>query len=161
METKAQITLTEFFCRNLGFRKFVVVEAEGNVEGLALMWKEEINILLEWENSRIIYCHLKGLKPSTNWMLYSCYGPPTLETGLFLNSLYDSIFYDSNPWLIIGDLNKLVDDSEKFGGRRIARKKSFLTNFINKARGIDLGFSGRCYTWENKHDTTSLIKKNV
>lgn len=68
---------------------------------------------------------------------------------------------EDSPWLLIGDLNEVLDSSEKFGGRSIVGKQLFLKDFLFCVAGVDIGFYGRKYTWENKHEGLSLIKEHI
>lgn len=54
--------------------------------------------------------------------------------------------------MLVGDLNEIVDESKKFGGRPILGKRLFLNNLIKNLVGIDLGFMGIRYTWDNGHE---------
>ena len=50
------------------------------------------------------------------------------------------------PWILFGDLNEVVTESEKWGGRSIWNRQLFLKKFIQQVGGIDLGYSGSNFT---------------
>lgn len=63
--------------------------------------------------------------------------------------------------MMIGDFNKIVSKSEKFGGREIWRKRLFFREFLQNLGAIDLCFCGSRFTWENNHEWASLIKEQL
>lgn len=43
-----------------------------------------------------------------------------------------------DAWLCIGDFNDVLDQNEKYGGRRVSLKTNFfLRSFLNEVGGID------------------------
>lgn len=78
-----------------------------------------------------------------NWKLYTCYRPLYYkEKNIFSQIL--------GYWLIAGDLNKLLNDNEKFRGQNIVEKHLFLKDFLVRVVGVDLGYSSHWYIWESK-----------
>jgi endonuclease/exonuclease/phosphatase family metal-dependent hydrolase len=70
--------------------------------------------------------------------------------------------FDPEPWLCIGDFNKVVEQSEKFGGVR--KKESQMVNFRNVLADCglsDLGFKGSKYTWANCQSDGNFIKERL
>ena len=54
-------------------------------------------------------------------------------------------------WLLIGDLNSIASNFDKWGGSSSGAKSSrCFQNFASTVGAIDLGFSGPKYTWSNK-----------
>lgn len=53
------------------------------------------------------------------------------------------------PWVVIGDLNELLSADEKH---------LFFKHFMETSRGIDLGFFGKSFTWENNQEGLACIK---
>lgn len=54
--------------------------------------------------------------------------------------------------MLVRDLNEITKPSEKLGGRVIWKSYIFLKDFMQSVRGIDIGFSGKQFTWENKQE---------
>lgn len=59
----------------------------------------------------------------------------------------------------MGDLNEVVEECEKSGGRAIWRRKLYLKNCIQALGAVDLGFTGKIFTWENRHAGKWYIKE--
>ncbi|XP_056692250.1 uncharacterized protein [Spinacia oleracea] len=57
------------------------------------------------------------------------------------------------PWVMLGNFNKVISQSEKLGGRLINRCHSQLfANTMDACNLLDLGFDGPKYTWTNRRD---------
>lgn len=80
---------------------------------------------------------------------------------IFWSSLFEKLLAEPKMWLLYRELNKVLDESEKLGGRSIWKKQLYLKNFLHEINGIDLGFIKRKYTSENKHHSNSLIKERL
>lgn len=69
---------------------------------------------------------------------------------------------DSNmPWLLKGDLNEILKGTEKLGGRTLWKKWLFLQEFMDTVGAMDLGFSGKSFTWCNRHNGNTFIKESL
>lgn len=96
------------------------------------------------------------------WNMLVCYDTPYLgEKQNYWSKLQDVVQSSKIPWMIIGDLNEIICEEEKVGGRSFWRRKSYLKKFMEETRAIDLGFTGYRYTWDNGHRGTSLIKERL
>jgi hypothetical protein len=64
--------------------------------------------------------------------------------------------------LCIGDFNKILDQSEKTGGRPFACSSNDpFRHFINSHGMVDLGFMGNPFTWSNNRAGNCLIKERL
>lgn len=63
--------------------------------------------------------------------------------------------------MVIRDLNEFISADKKLGGRSIWRRILYLKKFIENVGGIDLGFIGKRYTWENNHEGFAYIKERL
>jgi hypothetical protein len=66
---------------------------------------------------------------------------------------------DPIPWLYIGDFNKIVNGTEKWGGsvRQRWQMQAFRQT-LEECNLTDLGFRGSKYTWSNCRDGGAFIK---
>lgn len=60
-----------------------------------------------------------------------------------------------------GDLNEIMDNLKKFGGRQSWKRKSFLKQFMQDVAGIDLGFMGGLFTWDNLQGGQASIRERL
>jgi hypothetical protein len=67
-----------------------------------------------------------------------------------------------SPWLCIGDLNFVMDQTEKIGCRPIASSSHCpFRNFIDHLGLVDLGFVGKSFTWCNNSQGIATIKERL
>ncbi|KAF9612249.1 hypothetical protein IFM89_038671 [Coptis chinensis] len=97
------------------------------------------------------------------WILSCFYGSPypnlKRHSWEFLHTLSDDY---ALPWVIIGDLNMILDKSEKRGGGPYTPNESVIANnLIQEAGLIDIGFSGNPFTWWNKQAGLGSVKKRL
>lgn len=93
------------------------------------------------------------------WNLMACHGTLYLaEKQTFWDDLQFKIKETNGPWVLVGDLNEIIAFEEKRVGRGIWKRILFLKELMLNLRGIDLGFKGRCFIWDNRHDGFGLIK---
>jgi hypothetical protein len=68
----------------------------------------------------------------------------------------------SSPWLCIGDFNRILDQSEKSGGRPFTCSSNDLfRSFLNSHGLVDLSFSGSPFTWLNHRQGRHLIRERL
>lgn len=111
----------ERVARMLGFNNFETIKAKGIVEGLILMWIDEIKIEVEWKSDRII-CgdNVDHDGKKKGWSMFASHGTPyNSEKPTFWEDFKEVIKNVKLPWLVIGDLNKVIGHEEKFRGRNI------------------------------------------
>lgn len=67
-----------------------------------------------------------------------------------------------NRWIIVGDLDDLLDHKEKLGGvYRDAWSFEVFRNFVNGIGAIDLGFMGYQFTWQNKKGGEGNVRERL
>lgn len=79
--------------------------------------------------------------------------------------LWEALLVDkppSDPWLIGGDFNVILDSEEKRGGRPfVASEAEDLLLFMTQAEVFDAGFSGSRFTWCNNREGRARIWKKL
>lgn len=100
-------------------------------------------------------------KLSKSFLLSSIYASPKFESRKLLwNDLHDFASTVNLPWIVIGDFNEVVCQSEEFGGRPINRKRMELyAETMNNCNLVDLGFNGSKYTWTNKRIVRPIFER--
>jgi hypothetical protein len=145
----------------LGFSHGLGVGSFGRGGGLALLWKEEVEIRLQSLDK--LYIDVAVLDPVTTadkWRFTGFYGESRRELRYrswdCLKLLNDS---SSLPWLCAGDFNETLHASEQFGsaGRTEWQMEGF-REAVSIGGFSDLGFIGLPYTWDNCQDGDHNIK---
>jgi hypothetical protein len=68
----------------------------------------------------------------------------------------------ANPWLCIRNLNYILDQSKKLGGRPVASSSHYpYKHFIDHFGLVDLGFVGNPFTWCNNRQGSDTIKERL
>lgn len=68
----------------------------------------------------------------------------------------------NDPWLIAGDFNEILTQSDKWGGRHINNRKSLeFWSYINHCNLLDLGHKVSKYTWSNyrRHNKGIILER--
>ncbi|XP_016652264.1 PREDICTED: uncharacterized protein LOC107881841 [Prunus mume] len=134
----------------LGFTNHHIVDANGFSGGIWLLWNCS-NIHLN-----IVACSSQSItamitQGSSSWILTVVYAHPCLRIKRSLWTYLDGVSSTNNlPWLVTGDFNEIVDDSEKKGGRAVHCNSGF-ADWIGRHHLVDLGFSGAQFTWYKKN----------
>lgn len=117
METKSNEDWMVMVRNRCEFKHGLFVSSNGASGGLALMWKEEVNLDIQTFSHSHIDALVDGGAEHGWWHLTSFYG--NLETTkkpescVKLKQLSNT---STLPWLVIGDFNEITGMSEKEGG---------------------------------------------
>uniref|UniRef100_A0A803Q031 Reverse transcriptase n=1 Tax=Cannabis sativa TaxID=3483 RepID=A0A803Q031_CANSA len=66
------------------------------------------------------------------------------------------------PWVVLGDLNVILEGSEKVRGREFqSREGAFLRDFMDETGSVDLGFQGVRCTWHNARKGLKNVRKRL
>ncbi|XP_074352892.1 uncharacterized protein LOC141692048 [Apium graveolens] len=161
------IFLSEILCKHdrvdkvrnlLGFEGAFTVEPVGRSGGISLLWrnKQEITIKSFSKNHIDTVVEPQG---GIKYRLTGMYGEPDhnirIETWDLIRNLISTVFM---PWVIIGDLNNIVRQTDKNGGRPYP---SWLVegfnNCITECGLHDLDLEVYPFTWERGYGTKDWI----
>ncbi|CAM8914255.1 unnamed protein product [Rhodiola kirilowii] len=106
IETKADLRKIEALKRKLGFKHGIAVARSGLGGGLALLWREEVQVVLKSYSRNHIDAWV-GEYDGFRMTLF--YGNPEMgrreETWDLLRSLKQD---ENQPWLVLGDFNEIL-----------------------------------------------------
>ncbi|CAM8929085.1 unnamed protein product [Rhodiola kirilowii] len=149
METKADTKRMEYVQKHLGFKFGLSVERRGKSGGLALWWKDSINVVVQSYSDY----HIDAIvEEETPFRVTLFYGHPVTnrraETWNLLRTLRGAL---DLPWLVFGDFNEVLFGWEVKGRcvRGEWQMKSF-RSVIQECGLIDLGFRGSNFTFSNR-----------
>ena len=113
---------------SIGFSKQIMIGAKGKAGGICLLWSISQNVEIIEFDSRTIAVTVR--EEYCTWDLIGFYGPPyqakCRKAWENLNALIQSLH---NPWMCFGELNVVLEDSEKKGR---ARGNTSAPNFLKE-----------------------------
>lgn len=162
METKVARSRAEALKISLGFDNLFYVDSKGLSGGLALLWKgKNIASLISYSANHIDISVNTG--ENERWRLTGFYGFPCRRDRLKSWNLLCSPKDKSNlPWVVIGDFNDLLRQSEKRGCR--PHPNALLHGFaetLDYCGLFDLGMNGYAFTWERGRGKANWIEERL
>ena len=119
VETKASIDRMKGFQNKLGFTQGIIVPSDGRSGGLALLWREGMDIHFKSYSYSHIDAVVNGEGNESPWRVTGFYGHPDIEKRYTSWQLLETLNAQcSLPWLVCGDLMKLFTLMRKWGGRK-------------------------------------------
>ena len=131
----------------LNFDNKIVVESNGSLGGLCMMWKNDIHIKEVDFNNNLIA--VKVSDSALDWLLVGFYGPLyyTKKKDAWGN-LFALLEAHQGSYACIGDFNFIINDDEQFGSKRgSSSTTNYLKELLFEFNAVDLGFSGNKFTW--------------
>jgi endonuclease/exonuclease/phosphatase family metal-dependent hydrolase len=99
---------------------------------------------------------INSVPETQSWKFTRFYGNPNESLSL-LNYLES---FNPLPWLCAGDFNKVLEENEKWGGRRKAlRQMREFHKVVEQCQLQDLGFSGPRFTWHNGREEDGFTQE--
>ncbi|CAI9105145.1 OLC1v1004004C1 [Oldenlandia corymbosa var. corymbosa] len=139
----------DYFVKRSRFDRSFRIEADGFFGGIWLLCKEDVRVTILKCHEQFI--HTRIMKGSVELLVTFVYANPnpTLRRPLWdmLSKLGDSI---CEPWLIGGDMNCTLHESERKGGsRKHGGRCKLFVDWVLQCGLHDLNMSGPKYTWLN------------
>lgn len=131
-------------------RVFFSVDCAGRKGGLVLLWNDPYDIKISSYSCGHIDCTVTH--EQNVWRFTGFYGNPNSSSRTFSWKLLKSIpGLQHLPWLVGGDFNEILYESEKVGGSlRSLSQMSAFRDVINSCTLSDLNFTGEQFTWCNR-----------
>jgi hypothetical protein len=141
METKLSSKKMEIIRVKVGFDYAFTVPSVGRSGGLALLWKQEVDVSIRNFSQHHIDAHMES-NQRLCWRLTGFYGQlehhRRRESWALLKHLNSM---DSLPWICLGDFNEILATTEKSGGQdRSIRQILDFQETVNSCAFIDLGY---------------------
>lgn len=163
METKCAKEKMEEVKRKLKFDYCFVVDSLRSSEGLAFLWKHEVEIELinfsRWHINVIVIDRSKEL----SCQFTGFYGYPEISKResswnlLRLLKLEETI-----PWICVGDFNEIINLNEKFGvARSLFKQMQAFKDALGSCSRNVVCIKGPKYTWFNNTRAHDFIKERL
>jgi endonuclease/exonuclease/phosphatase family metal-dependent hydrolase len=163
MERRMKAIEVEGIRIHLRFNSVFTVSSNGRKGGLAMFWRDTIDLEIRNFSRNHIDAIIKDSTVGKMWRLTGFYGSPERsgrsETWQLLKRLGDQ---NQVPWVVLGDFNEILYNSEKMG--KAARAKSQMKVFrevLDNHCLRDLGFRDPWYTWDNRRLGLENIKERL
>ncbi|XP_074297839.1 uncharacterized protein LOC141628625 [Silene latifolia] len=151
METKLSGEEMRKVIVRLGGYEEVGTDSIGRSAGVALLWKEGVEVDVISTSAHHLDVFVKGLFGVDVWRLTGFYGWARHEDKWRSWQLLRELHTMSNlPWVVIGDFNEILFEHEKSGGN--TREQSVMDAFrevTDECSLIDIGYNGNPFTWWN------------
>lgn len=147
METKNQDEALLKLFRNSELTNHFTVPPTGLAGGLSLSWKDDIQVDILFSSANIIDTRIEA-HGTFSYVSFIYGAPNATDRPAFWRKLMELGEDRDEAWLITGDFNDLLDNSEKVGGP--ARwEGSFLSfrSFVSQMGLWDLKHSGNHLSW--------------
>lgn len=98
-----------------------------------------------------------------DWLFSSIYASPRLaERRILWENLSKVAELHTLPWVVVGNFNEPLAESDKFGGRAVSISRYLdFKDCLDRCNMIDLGFSRPRFTWTNKRELSALIQERI
>lgn len=84
------------------------------------MWKDRMEAVCTWKTNGVICLGIKDQNENYVWNMLGRYRTPYLCEKLdFWERLQIMVEKEDEPWILFGDLNEVISETEKWGGRSI------------------------------------------
>jgi exonuclease III len=160
-ETKASTCHISKVASLLGFSNFICVDSHGRSSGLCLLWENSLQVdVLEFDSNLIAITVHDSI---CDWNFVGFYGPPhKINRRIIWENLHALLESFEGPWVVLGDFNVILDDSEKEGGRiGCSSMPSYLKDLLFDLGAVDLGFAGNKFTWSNRRWGKGSIRERL
>ncbi|KAG7576108.1 hypothetical protein ISN45_Aa03g005410 [Arabidopsis thaliana x Arabidopsis arenosa] len=128
-------------------------EPDGKSGGLAIFWKQHLDIEFLFEDKNLL--DLKISQSNKSWFVSCVYGQPLAHLRPLLWETLTKIGIErKEAWCMIGDFNEILSNKEKLGGpsRLVSSFQSF-KNMLMNCDMHELGSTGNGFTWAgNRND---------
>ncbi|KAM3395831.1 hypothetical protein P3S68_004837 [Capsicum galapagoense] len=141
----------------------IIVDPIGLAGGLCLLWNDEVQVCQHHSTSFYIETYVHDITVnSKQWFMFVYL---SMDKAIRRNQLQElCVRYNSwGPmWVMAGDFNDIRDNSKKIGGR-VQDESSFtdFKNFLWEIGAIDLGFTGKPWTWWCYRENNGIIQERL
>jgi hypothetical protein len=157
-ETKKRSKEMDKLKWSLGFTHGVAVECNGRSGGLALWWRDGVEVSVRPWCQYYIDAGIShnGMK----WRFSGIYGEPRTELRF---RTWEALRYlksqDNLPWLCMGDFNEIASQSEQQGGNpRNQSQMDVFRECLSFCGLTYLGYKGYDFTWSNRRDGAENVQ---
>lgn len=163
METLSNNNKMQALKRKLGWYGCFTVDPLGRGGGLAILWKEEVNVSVMSFSQNHIDSQIQLEGSNLAWRFTGYYGMPERSRRTeSWNLIIDLASRSDLPWLLMGDFNDILHQEEKRGTH--LHPESLIRGFrraVESSGLSDFPFQGYQYTWERGRGTANWVEEKL
>lgn len=163
LETKSEEYRAREVMYRLRFDEYRVIPPSEKRGGIWLFWKKEVDVINYTAsiNQFHVLFHFKNIGREA--LVTGMHAPSVPENRHRMwREMQKNLPPRMTPWMMMGDLNEITGQGDKQGGRPFRTSQCRdLSNFVDAAGLIDLGYNGCPFTWTNARDGAALIKERL
>ncbi|KAF8048797.1 hypothetical protein N665_2401s0001 [Sinapis alba] len=159
METKQKRDILIDLQTWLGYDRIMTVNPIGYSGGLALMWKNSVNINFKYVDKNLV--DFKVMFGKDCFFVSCIYGEPAVSNRSKLWEKLSRIgVHRKEPWCMLGDFNEIRNNGEKIGGpRRSEASFQAFNDMLQIGNMTELPSSGNSFTWGGQRGNLSIQSK--
>ncbi|KAH7857525.1 hypothetical protein Vadar_013640 [Vaccinium darrowii] len=163
METKNKANKVDRIRRSLNFSNSVYVDPCGLSGGLALWWNSNISVDILEANQHFIHARCNDHQGLKSFLVTFVYGAPVVRAK---EAVWENLRFLGagihGAWLVLGDFNDIVAESEKSGGSPPNVRRMTAFNEVLEDCGLmDLEFKGPRFTWRRNWQNGEVISERL
>ncbi|KAK8671148.1 hypothetical protein V6N13_037753 [Hibiscus sabdariffa] len=138
-----------------------VISSSTKSDGLALWWKEDVNIAILSASKNFIDASFT-VNDGLQWFCTFIYGCPKSKGKREVRNTISNLRNgDEEPWCLMGDSNVIISKDEKIGGNPfVARYDDPFQTLMDDHGLLEMPLKGGPFTWSNKRsDEASILEK--
>ncbi|XVF82826.1 hypothetical protein PTKIN_Ptkin16aG0081500 [Pterospermum kingtungense] len=148
--------------RRCNYNSVIGVDVEGRSGGLALMWKDKVEVELRSFSKYHIDGEVSD-KRGNKWRIIGVYGKPVTNlrnnTWSMLRRLGEN---NTMPWVCLGDFNEILWSNEKKGGQpRLERQMEAFREALEVNELADLGYADSRFTWKRGKSKRTMMQERL
>lgn len=147
-ETLAQPVALEALRISLGFSGCICYPCENGVQGIALLWNNDLHVKLRTYGPNHIDTEITSTQETFRFTGVYGFAPRSqrYRTWQLIKTLAAQSC--SLPWIMGGDFNEIMSNREKSGGlSRAWTPMQLFRQTMAECELLDMGFHGSKYTW--------------
>ncbi|GKU90595.1 hypothetical protein SLEP1_g4575 [Rubroshorea leprosula] len=151
----------------VGFYGKYQVEPIGYSGGIWILWRNDfVHVSILSATAQEVHAMVRPPNSTVSWLLSAIYASPQFANRKILwdnlCAMFVAVSALNLPWLIIGDFNEKLSNTDKKGGNSISQAKArAFKNCLDTCNMMDLGFIGPKFTWSNKRSIPHLIQARL
>ncbi|XP_026443846.1 uncharacterized protein LOC113343999 [Papaver somniferum] len=162
-ETRNQQKRMQYMLARYKYPNVSFLNPIGLSGGLCLLWKDNIDLKVIDMSLNMINCIVKLDSQNNNSLLTCLYGALNKNDKEaqwnHINNLREN---HNNPWIVIGDLNFILDRNDKEGGNTPSQTDLDANNDILNMNNLDsMQYIGNPFTWTNRRNGNDLILERL